>query len=134
MNKEFILELIYSFIAILVLFVLKYLNTKLKSIKKKFSKEKIIIDDSRNDFKIFDHEKEHIMCCMAKTLKHRFKMYNNNRLSFNFDGVVKVIGDKINPDKIIIFFDDVFQIKYKCFLYNYINASTEEQIGTIYKK
>lgn len=134
MNKDLILQLIYSIITILVLFILKYLNKQVKSIKKEFSKEKIIIDDSRNDFKIFDHEKEHIMCCIAKTLKHQFKMYNNKKLSFNFDGVVKVIGHKLDPDKIIIFFDDIFQIKYKCFLYNYINASTEEQIGTIYKK
>ena len=130
MNKDLILQLIYSIITILVLFILKYLNKQVKSIKKEFSKEKLIINDSR----ILDYEKEKIMCYMAKTLKHQFKMYGNNRLSFNFQGIVNVKGEKINPDKIIIFFDDIFQIKYKCFLYNYINASTEEQIGTIYKK
>ena len=130
MNKDLILQLIYSIITILVLFILKYLNKQVKSIKKEFSKEKLIINDSR----ILDYEKEKIMRCMAKTLKHQFKMYGNNRLSFNFQGIVNVKGEKINPDKIIIFFDDIFQIKYKCFLYNYINASTEEQIGTIYKK
>ena len=133
MNKEFILQLIYSIITILVLFILKYLNKQVKSIKKEFSKEKLIINDSRNDSRIFDYEKEKIMCCMAKTLKHQFKMYGN-KLSFNFQGVVNVKGYKLDPGKIIIFFDDIFQIKYKCFLYNYINASTEEQIGTIYKK
>ena len=130
MNKDLILQLIYSIITILVLFILQYLNKQVKSIKKEFSKEKLIINDSR----ILDYEKENIMRCMAKTLKHQFKMYGNNRLSFNFQGIVNVKGEKINPDKIIIFFDDIFQIKYKCFLYNYINASTEEQIGTIYKK
>ena len=134
MNKDLILQLIYSIITILVLFILKYLNKQVKSIKKEFSKEKLIINVPRNDSRILDYEKENIMCCMAKTLKHQFKMYGNNRLSFNFQGIVNVKGVKINPDKIIIFFDDIFQIKYKCFLYNYINASTEEQIGTIYKK
>ena len=134
MNKDLILQLIYSIITILVLFILKYLNKQVKSIKKEFSKEKLIINVPRNDSRILDYEKENIMCCMTKTLKHQFKMYGNNRLSFKFQGIVNVKGEKINPDKIIIFFDDIFQIKYKCFLYNYINASTEEQIGTIYKK
>ena len=53
MNKEFILQLIYSIITILVLFILKYLNKQVKSIKKEFSKEKLIINDSRNDTRIF---------------------------------------------------------------------------------
>ena len=49
MNKDLILQLIYSIITILVLFILKYLNKQVKSIKKEFSKEKLIINVSRND-------------------------------------------------------------------------------------
>ena len=63
---------------------------------------------------------------MAKALKHQFRMYGNNKLSFNFQGVINVRGHKLYPDKIIIFFDDIFQIKYKCFLYKCLNP--------IYKK
>ena len=61
-----------------------------------------------------------------------FKIYNNHKMSFNFLINVHVRGRISKPNKIIIFFDDIFQIKYKSYLNKYLNA-TQEQTKPIYE-
>ena len=126
MNKDSILDLINSIMCLLVPFLLKHLN---KQIKYEFTKEKLKVSEncgSRND---------KTMYCIVKTEKCKFRIYqDSNRMSFNLSGIVDLKNKSFSPEKTIIFFDDIFQIKYKTYLLNYINAESKEWIGSIYKK
>ena len=57
---------------------------------------------------------------------------NQNKMSFKIVGFAD-LKNKNSSDKTIIFFDDIFQIKYKTYLLNKINAD-EGFIRSIYKK
>ena len=61
-----------------------------------------------------------------------FKIYNNHKMSFNILINVRIKGKISKPNKIIIFSDDIFQLKYKSYLNKYLNA-TQEQTRPICK-
>ena len=72
------------------------------------------------------------MICIFNMVSSKFKIYNNHKMSFNFLINVHVRGRISKPNKIIIYFDDIFQIKYKSYLNKYLNAS-QEQTRPIYE-
>ena len=122
-----ILDLIFFFFSILALFVLKFLNKIFKQIKNEIKNENFQNNGNDND----------ICYYIAETTNHQFKFYKcTNRLSFYFKGVIKIKGAQVRkvPKKINIYYDDIFQLKYKKYIIKYINAADEEQIRPIYKK
>ena len=128
MKPKSILDLIFFLISILSLFVLKYLNKIFKQIKNEIKNE---------SFQNNGNDNENICYYIAYTKNHEFKFYKyTNRLSFNFRGVIEIKGGSVGkvPKKIIIYFDDKFQLKYKNYIIKYINAADEEKIRPIYKK
>ena len=125
MNKDIILDFIYSIICLLVLFILKYLN---KQIKREFTKEKLKFLENGGSI-------NEAMYCFAKINKCNFYIsQNTNKMSFKIVGIIDLKNNNISPEKTIIFFDDIFQIKYKTYLLNKINAESKEWIRSIYKK
>ncbi len=113
MNKDSILDLIYYIICILIIFILKYLNKQTRRVMK----EKLVSgngDDSRT------------MYCIMNTKKCYFCIYPYSKtIYFRLSGDVYLKGP-LSPDQTIIFFDDIFQIKYKTYILNYINAENKE--------
>ena len=116
-----IFDLFFLLISLLALPILKHLNKVFKRIKNKFINEGF--QNNGNDKKMKD---ENTCYYIVKTNKNRFKIYENtNRLSFNLSGFITIEGGYPIwevPKKIIIYFNDIFQLKYKYFIINNINA------------
>ena len=112
MKPKSILDLIFFLISILSLFVLKYLNKIFKQIKNEIKNE---------SFQNNGNDNENICYYIAYTKNHEFIEIKG--------GIARKV-----PKKIIIYFDDKFQLKYKNYIIKYINAADEEKIRPIYKK
>ena len=117
-----IFDLFFLLISLLALLILKHLNKYFKRIKNEFINEGF--QNNGNDKKMEDDENTRYY--IVKTNKNRFKIYENtNKLSFNLSGIITIEGGgsilKVQ-EKIIIYIDNIFQSKYKCFIINYINA------------
>ncbi len=122
-----IFDLFFLLISLLALLILKHLNKVFKRIKNEFINEGF--QNNGNDKKMEDDENTRYY--IAKTNKNMFKIYENaNRLSFNLSGIITIESRgsilRNTPKKIIIYFNDIFQLKYKCFIINYINADTRK--------
>ena len=119
-----ILDFVFYIVIILILFSLIYLNKLYKK-----------LNEEENEEQINKKAEENITYYYVHVINWKFNTYkDSNRLSFYFYGEIDII--EVSPqksNKIIIFFDDIIQTEYKYFLYNYINAASEEQIRTIYK-
>lgn len=106
MNKDSILELIYYIISILIIFILKYLNEQIRRVfTEKSEKLRVLNGDDKT------------MYCIMNTKNCCFRMYPNSIMFFRFSGIVELKGP-LDSSQTIIFFDDIFQIKYKTYILN----------------
>ena len=87
MNKDIILDFIYSIICLLVLFILKHLN---KQIEREFTEK----------LKVENDDSSETLYCFAKTKKSEFYI-NQNKMSFKIVGFAD-LKDKNSSDKTII--------------------------------
>ena len=131
MKKLLFLDFVFYVISILILCILKYFNKLIKKEVKALNK------GNGNEIPKMEAKRpgEKITYYYSKAISSNFKNYgNSDRITFNFYGEIYINGSFPQcSDKIIIFFDDIFQTEYKYYLYNFINSAKEEQIRAIYK-
>ena len=122
-----IFDLFFLSISLLALLILKHLNKLFKRIKNEFINEGF--QNNGNDKKMEDDENTHYY--IVRTTENIYKIYENtNKLAFNLSGIITIESSgsilRNIPIKIIIYFNDIFQLKYKYFIINNINANKKK--------
>ena len=127
MLKYFIFDYIFTILFVGIVFIVRYYNKHLK----KMEDEKWNTKDIKNEI---SRNGKGVMYYSGKITECKIKLYpGSKKFQIILSGDIDVECKSNDPQKIIIFFDDIFQLYYKCNLYNFFNAN-KEQTRSIYRE